>query len=100
MWGWDRSKQSLDRDYDCGKYMYRLAASSYELEVEIHQAIQRPVTLKLEIVGADGEITRNVQSLYPRELFACALPEKNNFTAGERALNCSVPQVLRPHFGR
>lgn len=76
MWGWDASKGSLGRDYEFGKYMYVLAASSYELEINMQHAIQKPVSLKLKIVGPGGEVMRNVQALYPQELIACAYPEQ------------------------
>jgi len=77
MWGWDASEQSLSRDYEFGKYMYVLAASRYELEIDVQGAIQKPVSLKLKIVGADGEVMHSVQSLYPQELTACTQPKQN-----------------------
>ncbi|HST11450.1 MAG TPA: hypothetical protein VLL05_13820, partial [Terriglobales bacterium] len=70
-WGWDSSEHSLGRDYEFGKYMYVLAASGYELEVEMRRANQTPVVLKLQVVGSNGEVMRNVQSLYPQQLIAC-----------------------------
>jgi VWA domain-containing protein len=77
MWGWDASKNTLGKDYEFGKYMYVLASTGYELEIKAHQAIRRPVMLNLKIVGPDGEAMRNVQSLYPQELTACAISTQN-----------------------
>jgi hypothetical protein len=77
MWGWDASKNTLGREYEFGKYMYVLASGGYELEIRTSHAIQRPVMLKLKIVGPDGEAMRNVQSLYPQELTTCATLAQN-----------------------
>jgi hypothetical protein len=77
MWGWDASKHTLGKDYEFGKYMYVLASAGYELEIRANPGIQRPVMLKLKIIGPNGEAMRNVQSLYPQELTTCATPAKH-----------------------
>ncbi|MGC2194196.1 MAG: vWA domain-containing protein [Terriglobales bacterium] len=68
--GWDNSPEALARDREMGKYMYVLAASSYELDVELDRVIQKS-PLKLKIVGPEGKELHNVQSLYPHELMPC-----------------------------
>lgn len=76
MWGWDRSKQSLERHHQYGQYMSLLAASGYKLELEVPLAIQKAAPLKLSILGSKGEVKHNMQSLYPRELLPCASPAR------------------------
>lgn len=77
MWGWDASKNTLGKDSEIGKYMYVLASSGYELTIRANQAIERPVRLTLKIVGTDGEMMQDVQSLYPQELTECTKPPQN-----------------------
>jgi Mg-chelatase subunit ChlD len=72
--GWDNSPDALARDNEMGKYMYVLAASSYDLKIELDREIKSPIALKLRMVGADGKELRNLQLLYPRELMPCTQP--------------------------
>lgn len=71
LWGWDDSEEALTREYEMGKYMYVLAASSYYLALDVKGAIRKPATLKLRIVGSDGEPMHDVKFLYPQELMPC-----------------------------
>jgi Mg-chelatase subunit ChlD len=72
---WDDSEQALAREYEMGKYMYVLAASSYYLTVDVKRAIQKPATLKLKIVDSDGEAMHDVKFLYPQELMPCPVSD-------------------------
>ncbi len=69
--GWDNSPDALARDSEMGNYMYVLAASSYDLKIEVGREIKSPIALKLKMVGSDGKEVRNLQLLYPRELMPC-----------------------------
>jgi hypothetical protein len=69
---WDHSSKALALREDMGRHMYALAASGYELEIEMDRPIERPVPLKLKILASDGKELRNLQPLYPHELMPCA----------------------------
>ena len=47
--GWDNSPDALARDSEMGKYRYVLAASSYELKIEVDRGIKGPIALKLKM---------------------------------------------------
>jgi len=68
---WDDSEQALTREYEMGKYMYVLAASSYYLEIVVKRVIEKPAALKLKIVDSNGEAMHDVKFLYPQELMSC-----------------------------
>jgi hypothetical protein len=57
----DNSPDALARDSGMGKYMYVLAASSYDLKIEVDREIKSPIALKLRMVGSDGKELRNLQ---------------------------------------
>jgi hypothetical protein len=69
--GWDNSPDALARDSDMGRYMYVLAASSYDLELEMDGGIKSPIALKLKMVSSNGKELRNLQLLYPGEVMPC-----------------------------
>jgi VWA domain-containing protein len=71
---WDNSADGLARDREMGKYMYVLAASSYEVEIGLEHAIEKPYPLKLKLVSSDGKEMFNLHALYPREIMPCTNP--------------------------
>ncbi len=71
---WKNSPEVLARDREMGKYMYVLATSSYELDVESDRAVPGS-PLKLNLVGPDGKQLHDMYSLYPHELTPCLQPE-------------------------
>jgi hypothetical protein len=72
---WDSSPRALTLDRDMGKYVYLLAASGYELEIDMSRVKGNSVALKLKIVANDGKDVRNLQTLYPPRLAVCANTE-------------------------
>jgi Mg-chelatase subunit ChlD len=71
---WNNFPKALALSAEMGRYTYVLAASTYELEIDMDRPIERPVTLKLKIIASDGKELRNLQPLYPHELMPCAHP--------------------------
>jgi hypothetical protein len=69
---WDASDDGLSKARLIGRYLYRLAALNYEVEVQSSQPILNQTKIKIELVGPDGKRAPNRQALYPHELLPCA----------------------------